>query len=132
MQAAVKDVKNLWREVMPQIRKYSHGQNDSVYGISWVVDAKSSRLDYCAAIKLEKGGDFPEKFEETLIPGGLYAECSLPSRDALHRLYNSFFTEWLPSRQEGIAVGNTPCYEIYPHNYLHGGSMKLYIPIVAA
>jgi len=131
MQAAAKDVKKLWREVLPQIRELSADKNDAAYGISWVVDPDTRSFDYCAAFKTGRNSVLPEQFEETLIPAGLYAECALPSREALHRLYSYLYYEWLPSQKDQVDIGGTPCYEVYPQDYLQGGSLKMYIPVVA-
>ncbi|NLC23278.1 GyrI-like domain-containing protein [Oxalobacter vibrioformis] len=133
MQTAREDVKQLWHDAMPEISKLASGTRDApTYGVSWVIDAETCSFDYCVAVKSGRDSVLPEEFEETIIPAGLYAECSLPSREALYRLYNYLYYEWLPAQDESMVVGDTPCYEVYPDNYLKGGHMKLYIPIVGA
>ncbi len=133
MQTAMEDVKNLWQDALPLISELVSGKRDTpTYGVSWVIDAETCSFDYCAAVKSGRDSVLPEEFEVTTIPAGLYAECILPSSEALYRLYNYLYYEWLPAQDESMVIGDTPCYEVYPDNYLKGGHMKLYIPVVGA
>ncbi len=133
MRAAPEDVQNLWRDALPRINELIAEKKDApTYGVSWVIDSETCSFDYCAAVKSGTNSVLPDEFEETIIPGGLYAECTLPSREALQRLYNYLYYEWLPEQEESIGIGDTPCYEVYPRDYFDDGHMKLYIPIVSA
>ena len=133
MQAASEDLVKIWSEALPRIHEIICRQSKgTTYGVSWVVDAETCSFEYCVAVKPGRNSVLPEEFEETIIPAGLYAECTLPSREALHRLYDYLYYEWLPAQEKSIGVGDTPCYEVYPDSYLQGGHMKLYIPIVGA
>jgi predicted transcriptional regulator YdeE len=133
MQTALEDVKNLWQNALPRISELVSEKRDThTYGVSWVIDAETCSFDYYVAVKSGRNGILPEEFEETVIPAGLYAECTLPSREALYRIYNYLYYEWLPAQDDNIGIGDTPCYEVYPSNYLKEGHMKLYIPIVGA
>lgn len=133
MQTAVEDVRNLWQATLPRINELSLKKKDApTYGVSWVIDAEACSFDYCAAVKPGMHDILPEEFEETVIPAGLYAECTLPSREALYRLYDYLYHEWLPAQKENFGIGDSPCYEVHPDNYLKEGHMKLYIPIVGA
>lgn len=132
MHTVEEDVKKLWHDVMPQISQSASGEKDATYGVSWVVDPQACSFDYCAAVKQGTHSVMPDEFEETLIPAGLYAECSLPSRDDLYQFYHYLFSEWLPDPKDGAGISDTPCYEVYPDNFGKGGHMKLYIPVVCA
>lgn len=129
MQTAQEDVRKLWHEAMPQINPFltDNGKNDPAYGV-WAVDPETSNFDYYAAVKPGRNSVLPEEFEETIIPAGLYAECTVPSRDALYRLYHYLHKEWSPEQEEGT-IRDT-CFEVYPDYPDKEGHMKLYIPIV--
>jgi len=133
MQTAPEDLKTLWNQFLPHIQKHLSEKKDTpTYGVSWVVDPETCSFDYIAAVQPGRNNTLPEEFEETTIPAGLYAECTLPSREELYRLYNYLYYEWLPEQEENFSVGDAPCYEVYPDNYFKGGHMKLYIPVVGA
>jgi len=129
---AEKDIKKLWMEILPQIREFLSDPATAVYGISWLVDPDALSFDYYAAIKLPDNYVLPEGFSEIVIPAGLYAECELPSRDMLRRLYSYLYYEWLPAHKDNFVLGNAPCYEVYSRNFLEAGSLKVYMPVVAA
>jgi predicted transcriptional regulator YdeE len=128
---ASQDIKQLWDTALPHMNELSPRKHETAaYGVSWVVDAKTCSFDYCAAINPGKDCVLPEEFEETIIPAGLYAECTLSSREALYGLYHYLYYEWLPMQDESIGIGDTPCYEYYSDNGPGDGHMKLYIPVV--
>lgn len=132
METAREDVEKLRDNVLPQISRFISGEQDaSAYGVSWVTDAGTCSFDYCLAGRKSQDSTLPCGFEEIVIPAGLYAECTLPSQEALYCLYDYLYHKWLPKQEESIGIGETPCYEVYPDHSLTEGQMKLYIPIVS-
>ncbi|MCM1512933.1 MAG: GyrI-like domain-containing protein [Oxalobacter formigenes] len=133
METAREDIEKLRDNALPQISRFIAGKQDTAaYGVSWVTDAGTCSFDYCLACRRNRDSALPGRFEEIVIPAGLYAECTLPSREALYSLYDYLYHKWLPEQEESIGIGDTPCYEVYPDHGLKEGQMKLYIPIVSA
>lgn len=133
LETAREDVEKLRDDALPQISRFISGKQDTAaYGVSWVTDVETCSFDYCLAGCQNGESTLPRGFEEIVVPAGLYAECTLPSREALYRLYDYLYHEWLPEQDENIGIGDTPCYEVYPDPGLKEGQMKLYIPIVSA
>ncbi len=65
-QKAMEDVDQLWHKTLPRISKLMCQRSDTAtYGVSWIIDAKTCSLEYCAAISPGRGSALPEEFEET-------------------------------------------------------------------
>lgn len=130
--SAKEDIGRLFNDIAPQINALSDKKDPAVYGISWIVDAKKRRFNYCMAVKYDEQKSIPDSLEEIVIPSGLYAEFLLYSKEDLHQFYDYLYLKLQKEIETNFGIGEAPYYEIYPNGYQENEPIKLYIPVISA
>lgn len=129
MGKAEKDCPALWYEQFgPRMGELCPSGGCESYGVSRLVDMAAGTFDYCAALPLKEGTTPPEDMEIWELPAGLYAACPVPSLAELAAAYGFVYSQWLPA-QKAYALAQTPCYELYPTDFMTTGRLALYVPL---
>ncbi len=123
------DCPKLWSETfVPHMEAFPCDGSGESYGIC--IMTSETEFDYWAVMPLGKDVKVPEGLAEITVPGGLYAECPVPSIDRMGEAYAYLYTAWGKEQKEYAVNFQAPGIERYTRDYLKNGSLFVCAPVV--
>ncbi|MBE1236106.1 GyrI-like domain-containing protein [Phaeovibrio sulfidiphilus] len=111
------DCPALWQSFGPRIVELPPppAGASGAYGIS--VMLTDTTFEYRAAVETGPVGSLPEGLAPFTLPGGLYAQCTVPHLGALQDAYRFLFETWLPAQEDCRYNPDAPTFERYPPDW---------------
>lgn len=130
MERASIDCPKLWeKDFGPRMCEFKLEGEPRSYGVSCVTDLKTGAFDYWAAMPIADPADIPPGMATVDLPAGPYAECAIPSLEALSEAYTYIYSRWLPQQPGYEAANEHPSYELYMDDFMETGRLILYFPV---
>lgn len=101
------------------------------FGVSIMNDPSSASFEYWAALEFKNTAEVPAGLKPLQLQGGTYAVCEVHGLPELNAAFTGLYDgTWKPKDAAYKIDMLTPCFELYPCEYVTTGKFFIYAPLV--